>query len=195
MPSEIKRIVCVSCCLPSASHLLLLVFCFSSFASHLLFLIFCFTDCFFFCIRFFVLILHDKLYSVLTLLYYFSIILFTLQSQALRELTEWVIRKETELSSLPTVAGDVTVIQRQREELQRIRQEVEAKRSLIESNISNGKQHILLREQSSLSDSSDASSDGTFNPFSLFLSLSLSLSLCSSHSLSLSLFLTSAILF
>lgn len=92
------------------------------------------------------------------------------QSQALRELTEWVIKKNTELSSLPTIAGDVNVIQRQREQLQRIRKEVEDKRSVIESSISNGK-HILLREQSSLSDSSDASSDGTFTLFIFFFIL------------------------
>ena len=65
------------------------------------------------------------------------------------------------------------MIQRQREELQRIRKEVEEKRSVIESSISNGK-HILLREQSSLSDSSDASSDGA---------LTLCFSLGSPHSL------------
>ena len=61
---------------------------------------------------------------------------------SLRELTEWIIKKETELSSQPSIGGDVAVILKQQEENRNIRRQLEDKRPLIENSLLAGRQYV-----------------------------------------------------
>ncbi|XP_055923871.1 dystrophin, isoforms A/C/F/G/H isoform X8 [Eupeodes corollae] len=72
---------------------------------------------------------------------------------SLRELTEWVIRKDTELSTLgiSPVRGDAASLQKQLDDHKAFRRQLEDKRPIVESNLLSGRQYI----SSETSDNSD----------------------------------------
>uniref|UniRef100_A0A336MMA3 CSON002169 protein n=1 Tax=Culicoides sonorensis TaxID=179676 RepID=A0A336MMA3_CULSO len=74
---------------------------------------------------------------------------------SLRELTEWVIRKDTELSTLGLgpVRGDAASLQKQLDDHKAFRRQLEDKRPIIESNLINGRQYVA--NEPPLSDTSD----------------------------------------
>ena len=63
-----------------------------------------------------------------------------------RELIEWIIKKETELSSQPSIGGDVAVILRQQEENRNLRRQIEEKRPLIENGLLAGRQYVAKED-------------------------------------------------
>uniref|UniRef100_A0A182N8V0 Protein detached n=1 Tax=Anopheles dirus TaxID=7168 RepID=A0A182N8V0_9DIPT len=73
-----------------------------------------------------------------------------------RELTEWVIRKNTELTSIGfgSINGDSNSLQMQLDEHKAFRRQLDDKRSIIENNLMNGRQYIS--NESPLSDTSDS---------------------------------------
>ncbi|XP_052869204.1 dystrophin [Anopheles cruzii] len=73
-----------------------------------------------------------------------------------RELTEWVIRKNTELSSIGfgSINGDSNSLQKQLDEHKAFRRQLDDKKSIIENNLMNGRQYIS--NESPLSDTSDS---------------------------------------
>uniref|UniRef100_A0A131XXJ0 Protein detached n=2 Tax=Ixodes ricinus TaxID=34613 RepID=A0A131XXJ0_IXORI len=73
---------------------------------------------------------------------------------SLRELTEWVIKRETELSAQSAIGGDVTTIVKQQEEHRTFRRGVDDKRPIIESSLLAGRQYIA--REPPLSDTSDS---------------------------------------
>ncbi|KAH6927221.1 hypothetical protein HPB50_000853 [Hyalomma asiaticum] len=73
---------------------------------------------------------------------------------SLRELTEWVIKKETELSAQPAIGGDVATIMKQQEDHRAFRRAVDDKRPIIESSLLAGRQYIA--REPPLSDTSDS---------------------------------------
>ncbi|KAG0431475.1 hypothetical protein HPB47_021764, partial [Ixodes persulcatus] len=73
---------------------------------------------------------------------------------SLRELTEWVIKRETELSAQSAIGGDVTTIVKQQEEHRAFRRGVDDKRPIIESSLLAGRQYIA--REPPLSDTSDS---------------------------------------
>ncbi|GLV38782.1 Dystrophin [Carabus blaptoides fortunei] len=75
---------------------------------------------------------------------------------SLRELIEWVIRKDTELTSLTLVRETPPSIQKQQDDHRAFRQQLEDKRPLVESNLLSGRQYIA--SELSLSDISDSES-------------------------------------
>uniref|UniRef100_A0A182YMZ7 Protein detached n=1 Tax=Anopheles stephensi TaxID=30069 RepID=A0A182YMZ7_ANOST len=72
-----------------------------------------------------------------------------------RELTEWVIRKNTELTSIGfgSINGDANSLQMQLDEHKAFRRQLDDKQSIIENNLMNGRQYIS--NESPLSDTSD----------------------------------------
>ena len=74
---------------------------------------------------------------------------------SLRELIEWVIRKETELASQPLIGGDVSAIIRQQEEHRALKRQLSDKRPIIDSSLLAGRQYIA-REDYAHSDISDS---------------------------------------
>ncbi|KRF83656.1 dystrophin, isoforms A/C/F/G/H isoform X21 [Drosophila virilis] len=74
---------------------------------------------------------------------------------SLRELTEWVIRKDTELSSLGLgpVRGDAASLQKQLDDHKAFRRQLEDKRPIVESNLTSGRQYIA--SEAPVSDTSD----------------------------------------
>ncbi|XP_063701703.1 dystrophin, isoforms A/C/F/G/H isoform X4 [Culicoides brevitarsis] len=74
---------------------------------------------------------------------------------SLRELTEWVIRKDTELSTLGLgpVRGDAASLQKQLDDHKAFRRQLEDKRPIIETNLINGRQYVA--NEPPLSDTSD----------------------------------------
>ncbi|KAG6451369.1 hypothetical protein O3G_MSEX007077, partial [Manduca sexta] len=72
---------------------------------------------------------------------------------SLRELTEWVIRKETELNALAPPRGDLTALLKQQDDHRAFRRQLEDKRPVVESNLLNGRQYIA--NEPPLSDTSD----------------------------------------
>ena len=72
-----------------------------------------------------------------------------------RELTEWIIKKETELTSQPAIGGDVAVILRQQEENKNLRRQLEEKRNLIENSLLAGRQYVA-KEDLGHTESSDS---------------------------------------
>ncbi|XP_030080850.1 dystrophin, isoforms A/C/F/G/H isoform X10 [Drosophila hydei] len=74
---------------------------------------------------------------------------------SLRELTEWVIRKDTELSSLGLgpVRGDAASLQKQLDDHKAFRRQLEDKRPIVESNLTSGRQYIA--SETPVSDTSD----------------------------------------
>ncbi|KAF4520363.1 hypothetical protein B566_EDAN009886 [Ephemera danica] len=73
---------------------------------------------------------------------------------SLRELIEWVIRKDTELSGLGPLSGDVPGLQKQQDEHRAFRRQLEDKRPVVESNLLSGRQYIA--NEPPLSDTSDS---------------------------------------
>ncbi|KAL5273217.1 hypothetical protein ACFFRR_000157 [Megaselia abdita] len=74
---------------------------------------------------------------------------------SLRELTEWVIRKDTELSSLGMgpVRGDAASLQKQLDDHKAFRRQLEDKRPIVESNLLSGRQYVA--SEPPISDTSD----------------------------------------
>uniref|UniRef100_A0A8D8ZRN6 Protein detached n=1 Tax=Cacopsylla melanoneura TaxID=428564 RepID=A0A8D8ZRN6_9HEMI len=60
----------------------------------------------------------------------------------LRELSDWVFRKDTELSRLGPVGGDINVLQKQEDDHRAFRRQLEDKRPIIENSILNGRQYL-----------------------------------------------------
>ncbi|XP_059218790.1 dystrophin, isoforms A/C/F/G/H isoform X11 [Stomoxys calcitrans] len=73
----------------------------------------------------------------------------------LRELTEWVIRKDTELSTLGMgpVRGDAASLQKQLDDHKAFRRQLEDKRPIVESTLLSGRQYIA--SEPPVSDTSD----------------------------------------
>ncbi|GAB6025091.1 hypothetical protein CHUAL_010524 [Chamberlinius hualienensis] len=79
---------------------------------------------------------------------------------SLRELMEWVIKKETELgASNVAIIGDCGVLQRQLDEHRSFRRQLEDKRPVIENNLRMGRQ-FLANEPPVSSDTSDTEPKG-----------------------------------
>ncbi|XP_047989170.1 dystrophin isoform X1 [Leguminivora glycinivorella] len=72
---------------------------------------------------------------------------------SLRELTEWVIRKETELGALAPPRGDLAQVLKQQDDHRAFRRQLEDKRPVVESNLLSGRQYIA--NEPPLSDTSD----------------------------------------
>ncbi|XP_054271023.1 dystrophin isoform X2 [Macrosteles quadrilineatus] len=72
---------------------------------------------------------------------------------SLRELFEWVIRKDTELTGLGPIGGDVASLQKQLDDHRAFRRQLEDKRPVVESNLLSGRQYIA--NEPPLSDTSD----------------------------------------
>ncbi|XP_055715731.1 dystrophin isoform X6 [Phlebotomus papatasi] len=74
---------------------------------------------------------------------------------SLRELTEWVIRKDTELSTLGLgpVRGDAASLQKQLDDHKAFRRQLEDKRPIVESNLLSGRQYVA--SEPPVSDTSD----------------------------------------
>ncbi|XP_076652088.1 dystrophin, isoforms A/C/F/G/H isoform X8 [Halictus rubicundus] len=73
---------------------------------------------------------------------------------SLRELIEWVIRKDTELTGLGPVCGDVATLQKQQDDHRGFRRQLEDKRPIVENNLLSGRQYIA--NEPPLSDTSDS---------------------------------------
>ncbi|KAK0097092.1 hypothetical protein PV326_003328 [Microctonus aethiopoides] len=73
---------------------------------------------------------------------------------SLRELSEWVIRKDTELTGLEPVRGDINALQKQQDDHRGFRRQLEDKRPVIENNLLSGRQYIA--NEPPLSDTSDS---------------------------------------
>ncbi|XP_035715809.1 dystrophin isoform X4 [Folsomia candida] len=73
---------------------------------------------------------------------------------SLRELIEWTIRKDTELTALGPLGGDVISLQKQMDDNRAFRRQLEAKRPIIETNLISGRQHVA--NEPPVSDASDA---------------------------------------
>ncbi|XP_037038480.1 dystrophin, isoforms A/C/F/G/H isoform X6 [Bradysia coprophila] len=75
---------------------------------------------------------------------------------SLRELTEWVIRKDTELSTLghSPVRGDAASLQKQLDDHKAFRRQLEDKRPVVESNLLSGRQYVA--SEPPVSDASDS---------------------------------------
>ncbi|XP_070495965.1 dystrophin, isoforms A/C/F/G/H-like isoform X7 [Chironomus tepperi] len=86
---------------------------------------------------------------------------------SLREMTEWVIRKDTELSSLShsPVRGDAASLAKQLDDHKAFRRQLEDKRPIVESNLLSGRQYVA--SEPPLSDTSDSEA---FDADSRFLS-------------------------
>ncbi|KAL1131824.1 hypothetical protein AAG570_011436, partial [Ranatra chinensis] len=72
---------------------------------------------------------------------------------SLRELIEWVIRKDTELTSLATMHADTNSLIKQQDDHRAFRRQLEDKRPVVESNLLSGRQYIA--NEAHLSDTSD----------------------------------------
>ncbi|XP_024083561.1 dystrophin-like isoform X3 [Cimex lectularius] len=77
---------------------------------------------------------------------------------SLRELIEWVIRKDTELSSLTTIQADTNSLIKQQDDHRAFRRQLEDKRPVVESNLLSGRQYIA--NEPPLSDTSDSEVGG-----------------------------------
>ncbi|XP_024942886.1 dystrophin, isoforms A/C/F/G/H isoform X6 [Cephus cinctus] len=73
---------------------------------------------------------------------------------SLRELIEWVIRKDTELTGLGPVCGDIAALQKQQDDHRGFRRQLEDKRPVVENNLLSGRQYIA--NEPPLSDTSDS---------------------------------------
>lgn len=73
---------------------------------------------------------------------------------SLRELIEWVIRKDTELTALGPLVGDPAALTKYADDLASFRRVIEEKQPVIESNLKSGRQ--LIASEPPLSDASDS---------------------------------------
>ncbi|XP_013147320.1 PREDICTED: dystrophin, isoform D isoform X3 [Papilio polytes] len=72
---------------------------------------------------------------------------------SLRELTEWVIRKETELTALAPPRGDLAALLKQQDDHRAFRRQLEDKRPVVESNLLSGRQYLAAEPLADASDS------------------------------------------
>lgn len=73
---------------------------------------------------------------------------------SLRELIEWVIRKDTELSSMGPASGDGASLSKMEGDLIAFRRVLDEKQPVVESNLKSGRQ--LIASEPPLSDTSDS---------------------------------------
>ncbi|XP_063241315.1 dystrophin, isoforms A/C/F/G/H-like [Bacillus rossius redtenbacheri] len=73
---------------------------------------------------------------------------------SLRELIEWVIRKDTELTGLAPIGGDLACLQKQQDDHRAFRRQLEDKRPVVENNLLSGRQYVA--NEPPLSDTSDS---------------------------------------
>ncbi|KAK8748100.1 hypothetical protein OTU49_016316 [Cherax quadricarinatus] len=73
---------------------------------------------------------------------------------SLRELIEWVIRKDTELTALGPLVGELNSLSKFSEDLSSFRRVIDEKQPVIESNLKSGRQ--LIASEPPLSDTSDS---------------------------------------
>ncbi|XP_042867861.1 extensin-like isoform X3 [Penaeus japonicus] len=73
---------------------------------------------------------------------------------SLRELIEWVIRKDTELTALGPLVGDLNALAKFSDDLAAFRRVIDEKQPVIESNLKSGRQ--LIASEPPLSDTSDS---------------------------------------
>ncbi|VVC26815.1 Hypothetical protein CINCED_3A012694 [Cinara cedri] len=66
---------------------------------------------------------------------------------SLRELVEWVIKKDTEISSFGPLGNDLTTLQKQQDDHRGFRRQLEEKRPVIDSNLRSGRQYINNESQ------------------------------------------------
>ncbi|CAL8109930.1 unnamed protein product [Orchesella dallaii] len=78
---------------------------------------------------------------------------------SLRELIEWAIRKDTELTALGPLAGDVMTLQKQIDDHRSFRRQLEAKRPIVETNLISGRQHVANEPPVSEASDSEAGKD------------------------------------
>ncbi|XP_054164235.1 dystrophin-like [Oppia nitens] len=74
---------------------------------------------------------------------------------SLRELIEWIIKKETELSLQPAIGGDLAVILRQQDENRTLKRQLDDKRPIIESSLLAGR-NFVAKEDIGHHESSDS---------------------------------------
>ncbi|KAI5726508.1 hypothetical protein M8J76_003945 [Diaphorina citri] len=77
----------------------------------------------------------------------------------LRELSDWVFRKDAELSRLGPVGGDINVLQKQEDDHRAFRRQLEDKRAIIENSILSGRQYLNEASLTDLTDTKDQESD------------------------------------
>ncbi|EFX89387.1 hypothetical protein DAPPUDRAFT_190748 [Daphnia pulex] len=80
---------------------------------------------------------------------------------SLRELIEWVIRKDTELTGLGPIRGDLSTLVKQQDDFRAFRRQLDDKRPLIEQSILTGRQ--LVANEAPLSDASDSEGNSSFD--------------------------------
>ncbi|ODM96852.1 Dystrophin, isoform D [Orchesella cincta] len=78
---------------------------------------------------------------------------------SLRELIEWAIRKDTELTALGPLAGDVMTLQKQIDDHRSFRRQLEGKRPIVETNLISGRQHVANEPPVSEASDSEAGRD------------------------------------
>ncbi|XP_022178731.1 dystrophin, isoforms A/C/F/G/H-like isoform X1 [Myzus persicae] len=66
---------------------------------------------------------------------------------SLRELVEWVIKKDTEISSFGPLGNDLVTLQKQQDDHRGFRRQLEEKRPVIDSNLRSGRQYINNESQ------------------------------------------------
>ncbi|XP_025206146.1 dystrophin, isoforms A/C/F/G/H-like [Melanaphis sacchari] len=66
---------------------------------------------------------------------------------SLRELVEWVIKKDTEISSFGPLGNDLATLQKQQDDHRGFRRQLEEKRPVIDSNLRSGRQYINNESQ------------------------------------------------
>ncbi|CAH1403028.1 unnamed protein product [Nezara viridula] len=79
---------------------------------------------------------------------------------SLRELIEWVIRKDTELSSLSVMSADINSLIKLQDDHRAFRRQLEDKKPVIESNLLSGRQYVA--SEPPLSDTSDTEGDARY---------------------------------
>ncbi|XP_050442847.1 dystrophin-like isoform X2 [Adelges cooleyi] len=66
---------------------------------------------------------------------------------SLRELVEWIIKKDTEISSFGPLGNDLSALQKQQDDHKGFRRQLEEKRPVIDSNLRSGRQYINIESQ------------------------------------------------
>ncbi|XP_066908769.1 dystrophin isoform X4 [Halyomorpha halys] len=79
---------------------------------------------------------------------------------SLRELIEWVIRKDTELSSLSVMSADINSLIKLQDDHRAFRRQLEDKKPVIESNLLSGRQYVA--NEPPLSDTSDTEGEARY---------------------------------
>ena len=84
---------------------------------------------------------------------------------SLRELIEWVIRKDTELTAMGPASGDLSSLSKLESDLLTFRRVLDEKQPVVESNLKSGRQ--LIASEPPLSDTSDSECKESYYYFSL----------------------------